>query len=68
MVIGTGPHKLLRSLLSPVKLTDKTYDELVKKLTEYYSPTPSEVMQHFRFNSRLRKTGESVVDYLALSH
>ena len=48
-----------------MKPTDKTYDELVKKLTEHYSPTPSEVMQRFRFNSRSRKTGESVADYLA---
>ena len=64
-VIGPGPYKLLHSLLSPVKPTDKTYDELVKKLTEHYSPTLSEVMQHFRFNSRSRKTGESVAGYLA---
>ena len=64
-VIGPGPYKLLRSLLSPVKPTDKTYDELVKKLTEHYSPTPSEVMQRFRFNSRSRRTEESVADYLA---
>ena len=44
-VIGPGPYKLLRSLISPVKPTDKTYDELVKKLTEHDSPTPSQVMQ-----------------------
>ena len=48
-----------------MKPTDKTYDELVKKLTEHYSPTRSEVMQRFRFNSHSRKTGESVADYLA---
>lgn len=56
-VIGPGPYKLLRSLISPAKPTDKTYDELVQKLTEHYSPTPSEVMQRFRFNSRSRKEG-----------
>ena len=64
-VIGPGPYKLLRSLISPAKPTDKTYDELVQKLTEHYSPTPSEVMQRFRFNSRSRKEGESVAAYLA---
>jgi len=46
-VIGPGPYKLLRSLISPAKPTYKTYDELVKKLTEHYSPTLSEVMQCF---------------------
>ena len=64
-VIGPGPYKLLRSLISPAKPTDKTYGELVKKLTEHYSPTPSEVMQRFRFNSRSRRTEESVAAYMA---
>jgi hypothetical protein len=64
-VIGSRPYKLLRSLISPAKPSDKTYDELVKKLTEHYSPTPSEVMQRFRFNSRSRKTEESVAAYMA---
>ena len=64
-VIGPSPYKLLRSLISPAKPTDKTYGELVKKLTEHYSPTPSEVMQRFRFNSRSRRTEESVAAYIA---
>ena len=64
-VIGPGPYKLLCSLISPAKPTDKTYSELVKKLTEHYSPTPSEVMQRLRFNSRSRRTEESVAAYMA---
>ena len=36
MVIGPGPYKLLRSLISPVKPSDKTYDELVKKLQPHF--------------------------------
>ena len=68
MVIEPKPYKLIRSLLAPVKPTDKTYDELVKKQTEHYSPTPSEVMKRFRFNSRSRKTGETVAAYMADLH
>ena len=34
-------------------------------LTEHYSPKSTEVMQCFRFNSRSRKEGESVPDYIA---
>ena len=64
-VIGPSPYKLLRSLLSPAKPSDKTYAELVAKQTEHYSPTPSEVIQHFRFNSRSRKAGESIAAYVA---
>ena len=51
----------MRSLLTPAKPTEKTYTELVAKLTEHYSPAPSEEMQRFRFNSRSRKPGETNV-------
>ena len=50
VVIGPEPYELLRSLLAPTKPKEKTCAELVSKLTEHYSPTPSEVMQRFRFN------------------
>ena len=64
-VIGPAPYKLLRSLLSPAKPADKTFEELVAVLTEHYNPKPPEVMQCFRFNSRSRKAGESVAAYVA---
>ena len=64
-LIGPESYKLLRSLLAPVKPKEKSYAELVAKLTEHYSPTPSEVMQRFRFNSRSRRNGESVAAYVA---
>ena len=48
-VIGPAPYKLLRSLLSPVKPTEKTFEQLVAVLTEHYNPQPSEVMQRFPF-------------------
>ena len=50
-VVGPSPYKLLRSLLSPAKPSDKMYAELVAKLAEHYSHTLSEVIQRFRFNS-----------------
>ena len=55
-VIRAAPYKLLRSLLSLAKPTDKPFEELVAKLTDYYSPKPSEVMQRFRFNACLSAT------------
>ena len=61
---GPEPYKLLRSLLAPTKPKEKMYAKLVAKLTEHYSPTPSEVMQRFCFNSRSRKAVESVAAML----
>ena len=64
-VMGPAAYKLARNLLSPVKPTEKTYEDIVAVLTKHYSPVPSEVMQRFRFNSRSRKAGETVAAFVA---
>ena len=37
----------------------------MKKLTEHFNPTPSEMVQRFKFHGRFRKQGESVATYVA---
>ena len=44
---------------------DLSFDELVKTLADHFCPAPSEIVQQFRFNSRSRKTGESVATFVA---
>ena len=34
-------------------------------MKRHHNPTPSEIVQRYRFNSRFRKGGESVVQYIA---
>ena len=34
-------------------------------LSKHYKPTPSEIVERFRFNSRIRKSGESVAAFVA---
>ncbi len=55
----------MRSLIAPTKPSAKTFEELVGVLTAHYSPRPTEVMERFRFNSRAKKEGESIADYVA---
>lgn len=64
-VIGPTTYKVLRSLLAPVKPSEKDYTDLVAKLSQHYSPTPSEIVQRFKFHSRFRKPGESVATYVS---
>ena len=64
-VVGHDAYNLLRSLIAPEKPTEKTFEQLVAVLTEHYSPKPTEVMQRFRFNSRARKEGKPVAEYVA---
>ena len=64
-MMGPSTYRLAKNLLSPAKPSEKTYDEIVAVLTNHFNPTPSEVMQRFRFNSRIRKPGETVSTYVA---
>ena len=63
--IGPKAYKLLCSLLSPTDPGEKEFEDLVKVLKEHYNPPPSEIVQWLKFNSRFRRSGESVADYVA---
>jgi hypothetical protein len=58
-VIGPSTYKTLRNLLSPDKPGDKSYASLVDTLSKHFKPAPSEIVERFRFNSRIRRPGES---------
>ncbi len=64
-VCGPSTYKLIRSLVAPDKLADRTFKELVDLLASHYTPKPSVIMQRYRFNSRSRQQGESVAAYVA---
>ena len=62
-VIGPSAYKLLRSLLAPAKLKDKTYTELVGILKKHYSPKLS-TAQRLHFNSRFHQPEKSVSTFM----
>ena len=64
-VIGPSSYKLLRNLVAPAKPGEKTLDELVRAMTQHHSPTPSEIVQRYKFHSRFRKPEESVATFVA---
>ena len=67
-MIGPCTFKVLRNLLAPDKPRDKTYAQLVKVLTDHFSPRPSEIVQQSKFYNRSRKPGESISTYAAELH
>ena len=67
-MISPTRYKLLHSLVAPDKLGDKSFKDLVKKLTDYFNPTPSEIVQRFKFHGRYRQQRESVAAYVAELH
>ena len=64
-LIGPQTYKLLASLVAPSKPGEKKYTEVVEELKNHYDPQLSEIMQRFRFHTRVRKNEEAVATYLA---
>ena len=63
-VIGPNAYKLLRSVISPAKPGEKTYQELVTAMMEHHSSTPSDIVR-YKFHSRFRKPGESITTFVS---
>ena len=61
----SSTYKLIRSLVAPDKPTERSYSELVTLVGEHYHPKPSTTVQRFKFNSRVRQTGESISTFVA---
>ena len=52
-------------MLAPDLLSTKSFDQIVAAAGKHFNPKPSSIVQRFRFNSRSRKEGESVADFVA---
>ena len=52
-VMGPACYRLLRSLVAPVKPSEKMYKELVDALKEHHEPMPSEIVQRCKLNIEL---------------
>lgn len=41
------------------------FTNIIDKMMKHFQPTPSEIVQHCKFNSRIRRPHESVATYIA---
>ena len=64
-VCGAHTYKLISSLVAPKKPGDCELDELLKLVSAHKNPQPSFIVQRYKFNSRIRKHGETISDYVA---
>lgn len=58
-------YQLIRNLVSPDKLTDRTFAELVKLVKDHHQPPPSSIVARKDFHTRVRKPEESYSEFLA---
>jgi AraC-like DNA-binding protein len=68
-VVGEATYSLMCDLCSPSFPEDKTYDDLVKLVTDHLEPQRSEIAERHVFRQRRQRMGESLTEYLqALKH
>ena len=63
--MGVRTFKLLWNLITLDKPGGKPYAELVKVLTDHFSPKQSEIVQRSKFYNQSKKPGENVSSYVA---
>ena len=63
--VGAATYKTLRNIVSPSKPGEKSYTQLVEALSKHFKPTPSEIVECFKFHSRVRKVGESIATFVS---
>ena len=64
-MIGPKVYKLLGSWLAPSKLGEKSYDELVERMTAHYNPEPAQVVERHKFYTRQQRQGENISTFVS---
>ena len=62
--MGPDTYAMVKNLCTPAKPSEKTLKELTDMIEDHLSPKKNVIMERFRFNSRNRKEGESVKEYI----
>ena len=63
--VGASTFSLLKDLIAPATVGEKTFKDLVKALVDHFEPQQSAIVSRFRFHSCNRDVSESVSSFLA---
>ena len=61
---GPSTYRLIRSLVSPGKVTELSLGEIVGKARAHFNPKPSPIVKRYEFNTRRQAGGESINTYV----
>ena len=67
-MVGPVVYKLLCKLITPKKLAELSYEESVAAMSKHHNPTPSEIVQRYKFSTRTRHPGKSIATFTAELH
>ncbi|KRX72206.1 hypothetical protein T06_255, partial [Trichinella sp. T6] len=62
---GSALFKLVKSLLSPAKPVERSFDEIISVLNDHFAPQPSEIVNRHIFHQRKQRPGETVAEFIA---
>ena len=63
--IGKSTFQVLRNLVAPAKVKDKSFDQICEVLLRHYEPKPLVISERFNFNRRQQGANERISDYVA---
>ena len=63
--VGVSTYRLIRTLVSPDKVTDVSFADIVQKAKGHFNPKPSPIVKRYEFNTRCQKEAESIATYVA---
>ena len=63
--VGGITYGVLRNLVAPDNPIDKTFEEIITKLTEHFDPKPLIIVERYHFHKRDQTAGESLAEYVA---
>ena len=62
---GSAAYSLFRNLVAPAAPKDKTFEQLIEVMETHQNPTPSIIVEHFKFYKRDRELTETVSTYIS---
>ena len=63
--VGASTYRLIRTLVSPAKVTDVSFADIVEKARAHFNPKPSPIVKRYEFNTRRQGETESIATYVA---
>ena len=58
--VGPTTYRLLKTLASPERVTDLTFEQLVELAKAHFNPKPSPIVKRYEFNTRSQEEGETL--------
>ena len=63
--VGPATYRLFKMLVSPAKITELTFKEIVERAAKHFNPKPSPIIKRYEFNTRWQEKEEMVGTFVA---